>query len=279
MGLALLAPEWQGWVLENVQRGCSAGDIAKKLVDHRVLSPDAAMTAIREAAARLDRTITTNARPVLNFTGDVAVIDGQTMRRSVALESPRVAVIEDLLSPADCAEFIALGREQLRAITVVDPDDGRDVEHDARSGQFTSFARGQNEFLSKIERRIATLTQWPVENGEGFQLIHYGPGEEYRPHFDWFDPALPGSAVHLKAGGQRVASMILYLNKPERGGATQFPWLSGLTVSAVPGRALYFENIDESFAIDHRVQHAGTPIEAGEKWIVTKWLRVGPNVA
>jgi len=279
MGLALLAPEWQGWVLENVQRGCSAADIARQLVEHRVLSPEAALTAIREAAARLDRVMAVNARPRLRFEGDLAAPDGHPVRRSVALESPRIAVIEDMLSLAECEAFIALGREQLRAITVVDPDSGGDVQHDARSGAFTSFTRGQNGLISKVEQRIATLTGWPVENGEGFQLIHYGPGDEYRPHFDWFDPALAGSAVHLKAGGQRIATLIFYLNRPERGGATQFPFLSGLTVSAVAGRALYFENIDDAYSVDHRVQHAGTPVEAGEKWIVTKWLRVGPNVA
>jgi prolyl 4-hydroxylase len=54
--------------------------------------------------------------------------------------------------------------------------------------------------------------------------------------------------------------------------------LSGLTVAAVPGRALYFDNIDGAHVVDQRVQHAGTPVEAGEKWIVTKWLRLGANV-
>jgi len=278
MGLALLNADWRGWVIENVQRGCNAADIAKQLIDNRVLAPDAAMTAIREAAAELNRTMATNARPTLQFAGDHAEIEGHKMRRSVMMESPRVAVIENVLTPDECAEFIALGREQLRQITVVDPDNGSDLVHEARSGRFTSFTRGQTPFIDRIEKRIAALTQWPVENGEGFQLIHYAPGNEYKAHFDWFDPALPGSAVHLKAGGQRIVTIILYLNQPERGGGTQFPWLGGLTVSAVPGRALYFENIDDAYAVDQRAQHAGMPVEAGEKWIVTKWLRVGPNV-
>jgi prolyl 4-hydroxylase len=278
MGLALLNPDWRGWVIENVQRGCSAADIAKQLIDSRVLAPDAAMVAIREAAAEVNRTIATNARPRLQFDGDHAEIDGHSLRRSIALESPRIAIIENLLTQEECAAFIDLGGEQLRQITVVDPDNGADMVHEARSGRFTSFTRGQTDFIARIEARIAKLTQWPVENGEGFQLIHYAPGNEYKAHFDWFDPALAGSAVHLKAGGQRIVTIICYLNEPERGGGTQFPWLGGLTVSALPGRALYFENIDDAYAVDQRAQHAGMPVEAGEKWIVTKWLRVGPNV-
>ena len=277
--LALLPPSWQGWVIENVQRGCAPGDIVKQLIEHRVIAPDPAMAAVREAAEKLKKPLVTASLPDLQFDGDWAEIDGHRMRRSMSLESPRVAVIEDALTPAECASFIELGKEKLRAITVVNADDGGDIEHEARRGKFTSFVRGQDDFVRRIESRIAKLTSWPVDNGEGFQLIHYGPGDEYRAHYDWFDPALPGSAYHMRAGGQRVATMIFYLNQPERGGGTQFPWLSGLTVSAVPGRALYFENIDGAHAIDQRVQHAGMPVERGEKWIVTKWLRVGANVS
>ncbi|HMA48414.1 MAG TPA: 2OG-Fe(II) oxygenase [Magnetospirillaceae bacterium] len=276
--LAQLPQDWQNWVLENVQRGCNPADIIKQLVEHRVVAPAAAAAAIREASDKLSKPLETRSLPELQFDGDAAEIDGHRLRRSVWLESPRVAVIEDMLSPGECAAFIELGKEQLRAITVVDPDSGGDVVHEARRGRFTSFTRGQTDLIARIEDRIAKLIRWPVENGEGFQLIHYGPGDEYRAHYDWFDPALSGSAVHMKAGGQRVATIIFYLNRPERGGGTQFPWLSGLTVAAVPGRAVYFDNIDGAHAIDQRVQHAGTPVEAGEKWIVTKWLRVGPNV-
>ena len=276
--LAQLPQDWQNWVLENVQRGCNPADILKQLIEHRVAAPDASMAAIRDAAEKLARPLVDKSLPELQFDGDVAEIDGHRMRRSMSMESPRVAVIEDMLTPGECERFIELGKEQLRAITVVDPDSGDDLVHEARRGRFTSFVRGQDDFIARIEERIARLTRWPVENGEGLQLIHYGPGDEYRAHYDWFDPALPGSAVHMRAGGQRVATMIFYLNQPERGGGTQFPWLSGLTVAAVPGRALYFENVDGSHAIDQRVQHAGTPVLAGEKWIVTKWLRVGPNI-
>jgi prolyl 4-hydroxylase len=276
--LAQLPQDWQNWVLENVQRGCSPADILKQLIEHKVAPPLAAAEAIRQAAGQLSQPLETKSLPDLRFDGDVAEIDGHHMRRSLWLESPRVAVIEDMLTPEECAEFIELGKEQLRAITVVDPESGGDVPHEARRGAFTSFTRGQNDLIARIENRIAKLTGWPVENGEGFQLIHYGPGDEYRAHFDWFDPALPGSAFHMKAGGQRVATIIFYLNRPARGGATQFPWLSGLTVAAVPGRALYFDNIDGAHVVDQRVQHAGTPVEAGEKWIVTKWLRLGANV-
>ena len=32
------------------------------------------------------------------------------------------------------------------------------------------------------------LLNWPLENGEGLQVLHYRPGAEYKPHYDYFAP-------------------------------------------------------------------------------------------
>lgn len=45
--------------------------------------------------------------------------------------------------------------------------------------------------MRMIEERIALWTNLPAENGEHFYLLHYGTGDEYKPHFDAFDPDTP----------------------------------------------------------------------------------------
>ncbi len=45
--------------------------------------------------------------------------------------------------------------------------------------------------MRMIEERIAMWTKLPAENGEHFYLLHYGTGDEYKPHFDAFDPDTP----------------------------------------------------------------------------------------
>jgi len=72
-------------------------------------------------------------------------------------------------------------------------------------------------------------------------------------------------------GGQRIASVVMYLNTPEEGGGTGFPHI-GLTVTAMRGSAVYFayETGDQASL------HAGLPVIKGEKWIATKWLRERP---
>jgi prolyl 4-hydroxylase len=111
----------------------------------------------------------------------------------------------------------------------------------------------------------------PVDHGEGLQILHYLPGQQYEPHYDWFDPEQPGFAAITAKGGQRIASLVMYLNTPDGGGATAFPEI-GLTVTALRGSAVYFA-YDTG---DTTSLHAGLPVTKGEKWIATKWLRERP---
>ena len=66
------------------------------------------------------------------------------------------------------------------------------------------FLPAEFPVCARLEQRIATLLDWPLENGEGLQILRYGPGAEYLPHYDYFDPAEAGTPTILKRGGQRV---------------------------------------------------------------------------
>ena len=126
--------------------------------------------------------------------------------------------------------------------------------------------------VASIEQRIAHLLQWPLENGEGLQVLHYRQGGEYRPHFDYFSPEHVGSAKHLDQGGQRIATVIMYLNQVQEGGATIFPSIN-LSLSPKRGTAIYFSYCNSQGQVDPQTLHGGAPVLAGDKWIVTKWLR------
>ena len=120
-----------------------------------------------------------------------------------------------------------------------------------------------------IEQLIAKLLNWPIENGEGLQVLKYGVGQEYRPHNDYFSSA---TTTYMDHGGQRVGTFIMYLNTPKRGGSTVF-LDSGLEVTPQAGSALFFSY--GSADATSKTLHAGTPVLEGEKWIATKWLRRG----
>ncbi len=76
----------------------------------------------------------------------------------------------------------------------------------------------------------------------------------------------------LKHGGQRVATLVMYLNDVEAGGSTVFPEV-GLDVLPRRGHAVYFAYTTEEGQLDKRSLHGGSPVSAGEKWIATKWFR------
>ena len=189
-----------------------------------------------------------------------------------SLRNPRVLVFGGLLSDAECAEMIDLARTRLARSETVQTGTGSSEVNVARTSDGMFFDRGEFPVCARLEARIATLLRWPVENGEGLQVLRYGAGAEYKPHYDYFDPAQPGTPLLLSRGGQRVASLVCYLNTPEQGGGTVFPDV-GLEVAAVKGNAVFF-----SYDRPHpatRSLHGGAPVEAGEKWVATKWLREG----
>jgi prolyl 4-hydroxylase len=109
-----------------------------------------------------------------------------------------------------------------------------------------------------------------VYNLEDLQVLRYKQGGFYRPHFDYFSLEHEGSATLLSRGGQRVATVIIYLNTPRAGGETVFPNIP-LTVNAEAGKAVHFKYTDSNVAS----LHGGNPVLSGEKWIITAWVRSG----
>ncbi len=189
-----------------------------------------------------------------------------------SMKHPRVIVFGGLLSDAECDALVALARPRMARSETVDNATGGSEVNEARTSRGMFFERGETGLIQTIEKRIGALLGWPVNNGEGLQVLHYTPGAEYKPHYDYFDPVHPGSVTILKRGGQRVGTLVMYLNTPEKGGGTTFPDV-GLEVAPIKGNAVYF-----SYDRPHpstRSLHGGAPVVAGEKWVATKWLREG----
>ena len=194
-----------------------------------------------------------------------------------ALNAPRVVLFDGLLSREECDEMIRLSKAKLQRSTVVNAATGDYDVHPDRTSSGTHFQRGENPLIRRIERRISELVSCPVEHGEPIQILHYTPGAEYKPHFDYFDPGLAGNEKVLAMGGQRVATLVMYLNDVEAGGSTVFPEI-GLDVLPRKGNAVFFAYCTEDGQLDRRTLHGGSPVSQGEKWIATKWLRQGPYV-
>ena len=188
----------------------------------------------------------------------------------LSMSRPRVVVFGNFLSDDECTALIDAARPRMaRSLTVENATGGEAVNADRTSnGMF--FRRAESELVARIETRIARLLHWPLENGEGLQVLNYQPGAEYKPHYDYFDPQAPGTPTILKRGGQRVGTLVMYLNNPECGGGTTFPDV-GLEVSPQRGNAVFFA-YDRPHPSSQTLL-GGAPVIRGEKWVATKWLR------
>jgi prolyl 4-hydroxylase len=187
-------------------------------------------------------------------------------------ERPQVMVFANVLSSEECDEVVARSATKLKRSTIVDPKTGKEDIIERRTSEGTFFTLCEDDFIARLDKRIARLMNWPMENGEGFQILRYGVGGEYKPHFDYFPPSDPGSSVHLARGGQRVSTLVLYLNDVVEGGETIFPDV-GMSVAPRKGGAVYFRYFNGRGQIDPLTLHGGAPVIAGEKWIMTKWMR------
>ena len=273
-----VTPELRKWIIDQAQAGHTAESVLKAMLasgwkeDVAIEAMETTLRGHVEENALAQGLPAAVPVPEPRLEESPLYLDAGDRRVTVlqVMVNPRVVVFGDLLSGEECEQLIALATPRLaRSLTVATKTGGEEVNADRTSnGMF--FQRGENDLVRRIEQRIARLVNWPEENGEGLQILHYTPGTEYKPHYDYFDPNEPGTPTILRRGGQRVATLVMYLAEPEKGGGTVFPDVH-MEVAPKRGNAVFF-----SYERAHpttRTLHGGSPVLAGEKWIATKWLR------
>ena len=184
----------------------------------------------------------------------------------VLSEAPHVALRRGFLTPAECAHIAVSVQDLLGPSQVADPATGRPIEHPIRTSSAALIGPTRETLpIQAILERIAAATGTLVAQGEALTVLHYAPGQQYRPHLD----ALPATA------NQRIGTMLLYLNEGYIGGETRFD-ATGLTVAGRGGDALWFVNAAPDGAPDPASRHAGLPLRQGAKWLATRWVRARP---
>jgi prolyl 4-hydroxylase len=271
--LARLPQEWQGWISHNLARGCEPAGMVEVMVRDGKFDAQLTRAAIAEASgAGVPPEGKPVSMPEIDTTANTVRTPDRMVDVLLTLKTPRIVVLGNLLSAEECDAMIACTEQRLQRSPVVSDSDGKTELHVHRTSRGAMLQRGESEMIGRIEARLAAVTHWPADHGEGLQLLRYDGGNEYRPHYDWFNPALPGPRKHLERGGQRLATIIMYLSDVEQGGATSFPNI-GLQVQPKKGGAVFFANTDPYGAPDPQTLHAGEPVVKGVKFIATKWLR------
>jgi prolyl 4-hydroxylase len=277
-----VTPELRQWIIEQATTGFPAESILQSM-KQAGWAEDTAIQALEDTMkGYLQGLQQANGKslqvatrfPFIDLEGRPRELDLQDRRVEVlaSVRQPQVVVIGGLLTEEECDALIAAAQPRMQRSLIVQTSTGGDEESPDRTSRGMFFERGENPVVARVEERLSRLVGWPVDHGEGMQVLHYRCGAEYKPHYDYFDPDEPGTPTILKRGGQRLATLVMYLNNPARGGGTVFPDLK-LEIAPQKGSAVFF-----SYPVAHPASqslHGGAPLLEGEKWVATKWFRAG----
>ena len=186
-----------------------------------------------------------------------------------ALDDFAVYAASDLIDRADADELLRLAEDQWTASAAAG-----DATNNYRTSETASLrddASRASKAVDRVAARAAALFGLPRSCCETLQLVRYAsPAAFYKPHLDCLEE--PGQVL---LGGQRVGTVLVYLNDVDEGGATRFPAL-GLEVAPRELQAVAWANVRADGVPDVRARHEALPTTA-TKVAVNCWVRAFPG--
>ncbi|KAK0411569.1 hypothetical protein QR680_005721 [Steinernema hermaphroditum] len=161
-------------------------------------------------------------------------------------------------------------REKLRRATVQNAKTGA-LEHASYRISKSAWLKGYDHpVVDRINKRIDLMTNLNQETAEDLQIANYGIGGHYDPHFDFARKEEKNAFKNLGTGN-RIATVLFYMSKPSKGGATVF---TELGTAAFPSMhdALFWYNLKRNGEGDLQTRHAACPVLEGVKWVSNKWI-------
>ena len=192
-----------------------------------------------------------------------------------------VWVSDGILSREECSSLIKEAEPQLYNSDTLDAEEKsgdyrfKNWRTSSGCGIYKKDYNSQQDFFSvleKIEKVVESISGLPSSHQEHLQVLRYYPDEEYKVHHDWFAEGADYYERVIKEGGQRLFTVVFYLNTVEKGGETHFPKLDDLKIKPVEGRAILFKNTVDGAPL-YESMHAGLSPVDGVKWVAVKWVR------
>lgn len=262
--LALLSALHQRW------------DLSQLLLDIAARRGDASANALwkRSVAASLEGA----PAPVIDWPQLTEALpqlaaDIKLPTAEVLSTAPLIRRLPAVIPPLVLDAVINLGAPLVQRSQIIDARTGSARADPMRtSSHVTLSPRRHDHVLDAIERAISRVTGLPAMNSEFLQILRYRPGEQYKLHVDYFNESGAGSQQSLADGGQRAQTVLTYLNDDYTGGSTHFPKLQ-LDIKGRRGDMLHFRNLHADGRGHRDTLHAGLPVIAGEKWLLSQWIR------
>jgi hypothetical protein len=200
----------------------------------------------------------------------------------------QIHVLEDFITAEECDAIKFAAEPLLHRGTVANGSGGSKLSESRKAWQAGISVPWEEESqgnpIAQVVRRLYDYTNHAVgynltvEGQEDLMSIQYfGIGknstespDQYRPHCDGSCDGLPH-----KAGG-RVATMVMYCDVPDLGGATNFQNANVFVKPRLHAAAFFSYYDTDSHKMDTGfTSHSGCPVIEGTKRIAVHWMRIG----
>ena len=194
-----------------------------------------------------------------------------------------VQEIEGFLTPEQCDALIAAAKSKGLEDSMVGEVNSV-LDENVRKSSQTWFKYDANDVTKIITEKVLNFVKemkagcfgdMPItqaDNFEDIQVVKYGTKGKYDPHFD-SDECGDDVGVTCESK-RRMATVLIYLNDDFKGGETRFPNIDNKKVTPVKGKAVFFWVSDPANKLVYQqTLHGGDPVDEGEKWIATQWIR------
>ena len=190
------------------------------------------------------------------------------LKEEVLNFDPPVTVFHDILTEREMAKVRELATPRLeRSMVLQSKTENRMTAK--RISKSAWIQDHEHALIRRISAKSGAVANLTTDTVEDLQVVNYGIGGFYVPHMDF---RREEEMADFMVTGNRIATVIFYVDDVEAGGSTVFPDI-GVAVRPEKGACAVWYNLKRSGAGDERTMHAGCPVLTGMKWIATKWFR------
>jgi prolyl 4-hydroxylase len=180
-------------------------------------------------------------------------------------------IVDSVISRAECKRLIDISEPKFSRSELVGIPGG-----DSTRTSETAWVSKNDPIARKILKRACEITGKQMCNCEDLQVVKYTPGTYYKAHHDSCCDYSRACIDFENRGGQRIGTLLIYLNDDFTEGETHFPNFGDKKLKADPGSAIFFRPLGQDDARCHPLAiHAGLPVGSGVKYVCNAWIREG----
>ena len=179
---------------------------------------------------------------------------------------------KNFFSEIECDSIIKFCSREMKPIASSNPFNNKAEFFFTPENNLTGMVFNVNDVKIKWAiKRLCDELNLDIEKLEHPRFQKYEIGGSYRNHYDFILIDQKYSNYHLSRGGQRLKSLIIYLNDDFEGGETVFP-KKDLIIKPEIGKVVEWTNVIEKSdtqskeSYDWSTLHGSTPIISGNKF-------------